>query len=165
MIVSLIVAYAKNTRAIGKDNKLLWQLKEDLKFFKKTTLGHTLIMGRKTFESIGKPLPQRKTIIITRNSDYTQPECMIANSVEDAISIAENSGETEAFICGGGEIYNQSLHFVQRMYLTEVDTDLEGDVNFAPVDLSTWQNTEQYSFIKDEYNEHSFSINVWEKIT
>ena len=165
MIVSLIVAYAKNTRAIGKDNQLLWHLKDDLKKFKEVTLNHTLIMGRKTFDSIGRPLPKRHTIIVTRNTDYAQAGCSVVHSIEQGIQLAKKNGETEVFIAGGAEIYKQSLPFVDQLYLTEVDCDLDGDVYFPQVDLSGWKNINQYSYLKDERNQYPFSINIWEKLT
>ncbi len=142
MIISIIVAMGSN-RVIGKDNKLLWHLSEDLKMFKKITMGHHMIMGRKTFESIGKPLPGRTTIIITRDRSYTQEGCHICHSLEDAITLAKDANEIELVICGGGEIYAQALKLADKIYLTRVDYDQEGDTYFPEIDMTNWQVQEQ----------------------
>jgi dihydrofolate reductase len=127
MEIKLIVAKAKNN-AIGKDNDLIWHLPADLKFFKKTTSGNTLIMGRKTFESIGFPLPNRETIIVTRNSEYSQANCKIASSIENAIEIANK--DKEIFIAGGANIYKQALEkdLIDTMIITEVEAEFDADV-------------------------------------
>lgn len=127
--ISIIVAIAKN-RAIGKDNKLLWHIPNDLRRFKEITTGHTVIMGRKTHESIGKPLPNRTNIIITRNNDYKADGCIICKSLEDAIKFSKERQESEAFIIGGGEIYNQAINLADKLYLTLVEGDFEADTYF-----------------------------------
>lgn len=128
-IISLIAALAGN-RAIGKDNKLLWHISEDLKRFKRLTSGHPVIMGRKTFESIGKPLPNRTNIIITRDPGYTADGCVVVNSLEKAIEEAKKVEAEELFIIGGAQIFNQSLPIADKLYLTLVEGDFDGDVFF-----------------------------------
>jgi dihydrofolate reductase len=165
MMVSLIVAYSKN-RAIGLDNKMLWRLSDDFKNYKKITMGHCLLMGRKTFESIGKPLPGRTSIVITRNRDYIVPEGVhITHSLEQAIDLAKNLGETECFINGGGEIYRQSLPLVERVYVTDVDCVIsKADAYFPDVDFSKWRKTSGFDFIKDDKNQYDWSFSIFEKV-
>ena len=131
--ISAIAAIGKNTRALGKDGRLLWQIPEDMKRFKELTSGHPVIMGRKTWESIPakfRPLPNRKNIVVTRNADFKAEGAVIANSVEGAIAEAETSNPEEIFIIGGAEIYRQALPFADRLYLTLVESDAEGDAFF-----------------------------------
>ena len=129
MMISLIVAMGTN-RVIGRDNKMMWHLPLEFKHFKETTLGHCIVLGRKNFESIGRPLPKRTNIIVTRNKDYKADGCVVVNSLEAAIDFAKAQGEDELFITGGGEIYKQALPMADRIYLTEVDYSEEGDVYF-----------------------------------
>jgi dihydrofolate reductase len=159
MEIKLIVAKAKNN-AIGKDNDLIWHLPADLKFFKKTTSGNTLIMGRKTFESIGFPLPNRETIIVTRNSDYSQENCKIASSIENAIEIADKS--KEIFIAGGANIYEQALDkdLIDTMIITEVDADFEADVYFPEFDQDKWNIELIEPHSSDEKNKFNYSFKV-----
>jgi dihydrofolate reductase len=162
MTVKLIVAKADNN-AIGKGNNLIWRLPADLKFFKKTTLGHTLIMGRKTFESIGFPLPGRTTIIITRDKNYTQDKCLIAHSIEEAISLVEN--DESPFIAGGATIYNQALEkeLIDEMIITEVHESFEADAFFPEFDLSQWKETSREKHETDEKNKLEYSFVVYKK--
>lgn len=127
--VSIIVASAKN-RGIGKDNELLVSIPEDLKRFKEITMGHPIIMGRKTFQSIGKPLPGRDNIIITRSKDFSAEGCIIASSLDDAIRKASYIDGSEVFIIGGGQIYNQAIEIADKIYLTEIDEELTADTFF-----------------------------------
>ncbi len=129
MLKSIIVAIGKQQQ-IGLDNKLLWKLAEDLKFFKKTTKGHHILMGRKTFQSIGRPLPNRVNVIITRDRSYKQEGCLIFHSLEVAFSQIEKAGEDEVFICGGEEIYRQTLAISDKLYITNVDFDGKADTFF-----------------------------------
>ena len=141
MDISLIVAHGKN-REIGKDNKLLWYISEDLKNFKRLTLNHILIMGRKTFESIGRPLPKRQTIVLTRQQDFSAPGVLVAHSVEDAIELAQECPDfkqEELFIAGGGEIYQLFLPMATKLYLTSIDMEIEADTFFPQLDLSSWK--------------------------
>lgn len=164
MIVSLIVAYSKNM-AIGLDNKMLWHLSDDFKNYKKVTMGHSLIMGRKTFESIGKPLPGRTSILITRNKNYRAPDGVyITHSLKEAIELAKSLGDSECFINGGGEIYKESLPFVDKLYLTEVDCTIEkADAFFPEVDLLKWNKVDGFKFSKDSKNEYDWSFSLYEK--
>lgn len=136
MGISLIAAMAKN-RVIGKDNQMPWHIPGELKRFKSTTLGGTLIMGRKTFESIGKPLPGRDTIIITRNADYAAEGCRVASSLEAALELANS--EKEIFIAGGAQIYELAFPHVDTVYLTEIDLEVDGDAFLPEFDLSKFE--------------------------
>jgi len=127
--ISIIAAIAKN-RAIGKDNKLLFHISEDLKRFKKITFGHPVIMGRKTFESLGKPLPKRINIIVTRNKNYKAKGCIICHSLIKAIEIAQKKDKNEVFIIGGGQIYKQAIKFADKLYLTIVEGNFKADTYF-----------------------------------
>jgi dihydrofolate reductase len=163
MIISSIVAMANN-RVIGKDNQIPWYLPADLTYFKRITLDHHIIMGRNCFESIGRPLPKRTNIIITRNPFFIASGCLMAHSIEEALLRAERHGESEAFIIGGGEIYKQSAHLWQRLYLTEVALDTEGDVFFPDIDFSKWQLISEEKHTKDEKNEYDYTFKIFEKI-
>ncbi len=130
--ISAIAAIGSRTRALGRDGKLLWKLPEDMKKFKETTLGNTVIMGRKTFESIGKALPDRTNIVVTRDKVWRAPNIVTAPSVECAIAIAQRSSPKEVFIIGGGEVYDAALPYTNRLYLTLVNDDADGDAFFPP---------------------------------
>ncbi len=162
MKISSIVAIGKNN-VIGKDNQIPWYLPEDLKWFKRQTLGHAVIMGRKCFESIGRPLPKRSNIIITRDVFYLAQGCEIVHSLSEGIAKAASEGETEAFIIGGGEIYTQSMALVDKIYLTEVEIDVEGDVFFPMLNLSEWQLVLEEKHIKDEKNEWNYTFKIFER--
>lgn len=150
MIISLIVAIGKN-RQIGKDNQMLWHIPADFKKFKETTMGHHLIMGRKTYESIGRPLPGRTTIIITTNKDYEAPEgVLIATSPEEAIELAKSRGDDEAFIAGGGVVYSLFLEEANRLYLSVVDFDGEADTFFPDYQNFDWRCLESESYDANE---------------
>lgn len=151
-MLSTIVAIANNN-VIGGDNKLLWHISEDLKRFKSITSNHTIIMGRKTFESLPGILPNRKHVVITRDKNYTVDSDMVevVYSVDDLVSKYANSNE-EAFIIGGGEIYKLTLPYVQKLYLTLVKKDFEGDTVFPTIDYSKWKVTFES---KDNYDEKS----------
>jgi dihydrofolate reductase len=157
MIVSAIVAMGKD-RQIGMNNQLLWRLSSDLKLFKEKTLGHTLIMGRKTFESIGRPLPGRTTFVISRNlsSGDLGPNVQIFSSVEEALKEAEKKQEKEVFVCGGGEIYGLAMSRVQRLYISKVEYDGKCDTQFPDIDLESWSVLESKQFLSDEKNEFDF---------
>ena len=136
MRLSAIVAMAAN-RCIGKDNTLPWRLPADLKRFKQLTMGHTLIMGRKTYESIGRPLPGRTMIVVTRQRDYAPEGVRVVHSLEQALEQAR--GDDEVFIAGGADLYRQSMERVRRLYLTRIEREYEGDAFFPEVDLSGWR--------------------------
>jgi dihydrofolate reductase len=163
MIISLMVAYAKN-RAIGNDNKLLWHLSDDLKNFKRVTLNHTIVMGRKTYESIGRALPNRTNIIITRNFNFKAPGCVIVHSLEEAIALAKAQGETELIITGGAQIYAEAIGHIHRAYITEVDCVIDkADTFFPEVHFDAWKKIEEFSHPKDEKNEYPWTFAVFEK--
>jgi dihydrofolate reductase len=128
--ISIVVAIAEENRAIGRDNKLPWEISSDLKRFKQITSGHPIIMGRKTFESIGRPLPNRTNIIITRDPLYAAEGCIVVNNLESALQKAKEKDSEEIFIIGGGEIFRLALPYVDRLYLTIVHQNVEGDVFF-----------------------------------
>lgn len=138
MIISMIAAMGKN-RVIGKDNSMIWHLPLEYKHFKETTLGHCIITGRKNFEAVGRALPGRTNIIVTRRKDFAAPGCVVVNSIEEALEYARQKNESEAFIVGGGEIYRQGLEFAQKIYLTEVDYNEPGDVYFPEFDETLFE--------------------------
>ena len=162
MTVSAIVATAKQN-VIGKDNDIPWYLPADLKYFKRTTLGHHIIMGRKSYESIGRPLPKRTNVIITRDPFYTVSNCVVVHSVEEALKFALDNNEEEAFIIGGGEIYRLALPFVDRLYLTEVDLKVEGTIYFPTLDIDEWNLVSSEAHTADEKNEHDYVFKVLER--
>ena len=136
--LSLIVAMARN-RVIGIDNTLPWHLPEDLKHFKDLTMGHHIIMGHKTYDSIGRPLPGRTTVIVTRDPGYTMAGCLIAHSLDEAVKLSE--GDDEAFFVGGSSLYEQALPLADRLYITEIQADYEGDAHFPEFDRAHWRET------------------------
>lgn len=160
MIISILVAVAENG-VIGLDNQLLWRLPDDLKRFKQLTLGHPIIMGRKTFESIGKPLPGRTSIVITRSPDYTLEGAVVVHSLEEAIAVATEHQSEEAFIIGGGEIYQQAQEkgMVSRLYMTRVHAEIEGDTFFKMLNESDWQRTDEVFHPADDRHPIAFSFN------
>jgi len=163
MIVSAIVAISKN-RVIGRDNEIPWHLSGDMKFFKRTTMDHHVIMGRKTFMSMGRPLPKRTNIVITRDLYFVASGCIIARSIEEALEIAFDNEETEAFIIGGGEIYQQSLRYWDKIYLTEVDVEIpDGEIFFPELNLDEWRTLSTDKFPADENNDHAYKIKVLER--
>lgn len=148
-IISIIVALSKDNRAIGYNNKLLWKISEDLLRFKRITSGHPVIMGRKTFESIGKVLPDRPNIVVTRDTQYKASGCEIAYSLNEALEKARELDTNEVFIIGGGELYKQALPLSDRLYLTLVDDKKEGDTFFP--DYSTFKKEIE----RIEHKEHA----------
>lgn len=162
MTISCIVAMALN-RVIGLDNNIPWYLPADLKYFRKKTTGHTVIMGRNCYASIGKPLPQRTNIIVTRDPFFISTNCIVARSIPEALNAAHKNGETEAFIIGGGQIYKQTTDLWDRLYLTVVDLDVHGDVHFPELDMREWSLVSQEDHAKDEKNEYSYSFKVFER--
>ena len=134
--LSIIVAMAKN-RTIGVNNTLPWHIPQDLKHFKALTMGHHMIMGRKTFESIGKPLPGRTTVVVTRNRELKIDGCIMSRSLQEAITACEN--DEEIFIVGGAEIFEQALPLTDTMYVTEIQQEVEGDVHFPVFDKKLWR--------------------------
>ena len=166
MRVSIIVAVSENN-VIGKNNDLIWHLPKDMKFFKDTTIGHCVIMGRKNHESIPhkySPLPERVNIIVTRKSEYIANGCIVVNSLEKAIEIAKQNGDKEPFVIGGGQIYKLALErdLIDRVYLTRIHHHFDGDTYFP--DLSSdWIEISRQDFNADEKNKYDYSFIILEK--
>lgn len=163
MTISLVVAASENN-AIGKNNQLIWHLPNDLKFFKNTTWGFPVIMGRKSFESVNKPLPGRTNIVITTNPDWKVETVIVVKNLKDAIQKAAETNSKQIFIIGGGEIYKQSMDIADSIYITRVHADLEGDTFFPEIDKSKWKLTSNQDFEADEKHAYSYSFQIWEKI-
>lgn len=162
MITSIIVATSENN-VIGKDNRLPWHLPADLKYFKNTTWAMPIIMGRKTFESIGKPLPGRHNIVVTRSKDYKAVGATVVSNLDDAVKAAESNDVKELFIIGGAELFNTTMNQAQRIYLTRVHANIEGDVFFPELKKEDWQLISEKNMEADEKNEYDLSFQVWEK--
>ncbi len=152
-----MVAKAANN-VIGRDNKLIWHLPADLKYFKQTTLGHTLIMGRKTFESLSNPLPHRDSWVVTRNKDYQAEGVRIFHSLESALKAAEEAGLETVFILGGGEIYRQAMDFADKLLVTEVHKEFEGDTWFPEIDPAVWEEVRREEHKADERNKYDYAF-------
>lgn len=162
-MIKIIMAAKALNNVIGKDNDLIWHLPADLKFFKKTTLGHTLIMGRKTFESLGNPLPQRESWIITRNKNYIASGVTTFNSLDSALERAEKKGLESVFILGGGEIYSQSINIADKLIITEVHEEFDGDTYFPEIDMNVWEETQREEHKADEKNKFNFAFVQYER--
>lgn len=161
MILSIIVAAAENN-VIGRDNGLIWKLSADLKHFKALTTGHTIIMGRKTFESIGRPLPNRRNVIISRNPAYRAEGCEVVESIDDALKLVED--ENESFIVGGGTIYKALWDRAERIYLTRVHTRAEGDTFIPELETGRWELLGQENFPADDRNEFAYSFITYQRV-
>lgn len=157
MKLSIVVAVAENG-VIGHENQLIWHLPKDLKIFKNLTTGHPIIMGRKTFDSIGKPLPNRTSIIVSRNKELAINGCIVVNSVEEAIEEAKKIEEEEAFVIGGAELYKLSLPNVDKIYLSEVKHSFAGDTFFPEIDKTVWKEISRETYLKDEKNLYDFDF-------
>jgi dihydrofolate reductase len=165
--LSIIVAMANN-RAIGKDNQLLWHLPEDLKYFKRMTMGKPMIMGRKTFESIGRPLPGRLNIVVTRQQDWQFEGVKVVHSIEAAKKLAQAQayidGVDEVMLIGGAELYKTSIDHADKLYVTRVDADIEGDAFFPEIDASQWQEMTREAFkatdsaLKTNLYDYAFTV-------
>ncbi|MES2268904.1 MAG: dihydrofolate reductase [Bacteroidota bacterium] len=154
MTISIIVAIAQNY-AIGKNNQLLWHMPKDLKHFKEITSGRTIIMGRKTYESVGKPLPNRRNIVVTRQ-DMEIPGCEVVKSIDEGLGLC--TGEDEVFISGGAEIYRQAMDITDRIYLTIIHKDFEADTFFPEIDYSKWEEASRVDNEPDEKNPLPYSF-------
>ncbi len=164
--LSMMVAKASNN-VIGRDNKLPWYLPNDLKYFKQVTFGKPVIMGRKTWESLKGPLPGRTNIVITRQPDYLADGAKVVATLDDAVAMAENvafiEGQEEAVIMGGAEIYSLALPQADRLYLTEVHANVEGDTFFPEYDASEWQQIAREDFVAEGPNPYDYSFVVYER--
>ena len=155
MNISIIVAASRNN-VIGKDNQLIWRLSADLKRFKALTTGHTIIMGRKTFDSIGKPLPNRTSVIITRQEGYKQDGCIVVHSLEEALEAVKD--QEKVFIIGGGTIYKEAIDKADELYLTLVHHEFEGDTYFPEIKNDQWESIHREDCLPDEKNEYAYSF-------
>lgn len=163
MKISTIVGMGKN-REIGRGNDIPWYLPADLKYFKKVTTGHPIIMGRKCFESIGKPLPNRTNIIVSRNPEFYIEGCILVHSIGAALAVAQDKGAEEAFIIGGGEIYRRGLPLSTKLYLTEIDIEVEdADIYFPEINLDHWKETSAIAHQKDVKNPYDYTFRVLER--
>ena len=162
-MLSIIVAKAKNN-IIGKDNKIIWHLPEDLKHFKNITTGHTIIMGRKTFESLGRVLPNRKHIIFSNNPSFNvnDENVKVVHSLLEIQDLIE--GKEEAFVIGGAMIYNFLMPYVKKMYVTEIDKEFEGDTFFPKIDDNMWKEISREKGIKDDKNNLDYYFVTYERI-
>lgn len=162
MRISFIVAKSDNN-VIGIDNKLPWHLKDDLQNFKKLTMGHHILMGRKTFESIGKVLPGRVSLVISSEPRPASDNALWFSSIFRAIKHAERNGETELFIIGGEKIFKYALSLVDRIYLTEVKGDIKGDTYFPQLSLKNWKKVSEQQYEKNADNDHEFNIQILDR--
>ena len=161
-MLSLIVAASENN-AIGKNNELLWCLPTDMRYFKNTTWGLPVIMGRKTFEALGKPLTGRYNVVITTNPEFHPDGIETVSNLKDAIQAAGVMKTNEIMIIGGGTIYKESLPMADRVYLTRVHALLEGDTFFPELDAAQWQLTTRHDVSKDEKNDFDMSFEIWDR--
>jgi dihydrofolate reductase len=166
MKLAFVVAMSQN-RVIGIDNQLPWRLPEDLKWFKRVTLGHPIIMGRKTYESIGRPLPGRTNIVVTRQKQWSQEGAVVAHGIDSALEKAVNQarrdGVDEIYIIGGEELFRQSFNKVDRLYLTQVQAHLDGDAFFPEFDGSDWREVDREDHLADPQNPYDYSFIVLDR--
>lgn len=160
-MVTIVVAMGLKNE-IGFNNQLLWHLPTDLKHFKELTTGHPIIMGRKTFESIGKPLPNRTNIVVSRKKDWFEEGILIVGSLKEALKFAKKMDE-EVFVIGGGNIYEQTLEFADQLEVTHVNAQMEADIFFPKISPKIWNKTEEIRHEKDEKNEYDFSFQTYER--
>lgn len=166
MIISLIAAVADNY-VIGKNNQLIWHLPADIKFFKEITDGHHVLTGRKNYLSIPpkfRPLSNRVNIIVTHQKDFVADQCIVVNSIEAGMEYARRNGEQELFIIGGGEIYHQTINKADKLYITWVHANFEGDTHFPEINLALWKETYRKDCQIDEKHKFAYSFCIYEKI-
>ncbi|WBV51897.1 dihydrofolate reductase [Chryseobacterium gambrini] len=161
-MTTIVVAMGEKNE-IGFENQLLWHLPKDLKHFKEITSGHPVIMGRKTYESIGKPLPNRTNIVVSRKTDWFEEGILIVGSIKEAVKFAKKIDE-EVFIIGGGKIYEQTIDIVDKLEVTLVKADLEADTFFPKIDPKIWKKTDEICHEKDEKNQYDFCFQTFERI-
>lgn len=159
-MLSIIVAESEN-HVIGKDNQLVWHLPADTSYFKKTTLNHTVIMGRKTFDSMGKPLPNRRNLVISRNSKLSIPNVEVFNSLEEALKVCPPN--EESFIIGGGELYKEGILIADRIYLTKVNANLVGDSYFPEIPKDQWVIIHEEPRMADDKNPYNFTFLIYQR--
>ena len=159
-MISLIVAMTEND-VIGREGDMPWRMSDDLRRFKKITMGHHILMGRKTYESIGRPLPGRTSVVISRTATYDEDNVLVARSLEEAFSLAE--GDSEIFVTGGAQIFALALPQVQKIYLTRIHCTLEGDTIFPDVDWKQWSIVSSERHSADERNDFDYSFEIYER--
>jgi dihydrofolate reductase len=164
MRISIIAAVAENG-VIGRDGRLPWHLSDDLRRFKQLTMRHTIVMGRRTWESVGRPLAGRRMIVVSRRADYQTKAAsvLLASSLGDALKTAESSGDTEVFIMGGAELYREAIPRAERLYLTRVHAEVDGDTHFPNIDISGWRQLESTHHPAGERNDFPCSFEVYER--
>lgn len=165
MIIAMIAALSRN-RVIGKNNDLPWKLPDDMKFFMEKTKGHHAIMGRKNYDSIPpkfKPLPERTNIVVTRQKKFEAPGCLVVDSLEKGLKIAQDNHESETFIIGGAEIYKLGLPYAHRLYLTEIDAIIDGDTYFPAFDPGQWNEVSRIHHGQDSRHAYSFDFVLYER--
>lgn len=160
--MKILIAATSQNNALGKDNKIIWHLPDDFKRFKELTSGHHIIMGRKTFESFPKPLPNRTHVVITRQKNYNPEGCIVVNSIEAAFEICPKN--EDAFLIGGAEIYNLGLPFTDKIELTYINETFEADAFFPEIDFSEWELTNEEFHPKDEKHAHDFSFQTFVRL-
>lgn len=162
MILSLLVAVADNG-VIGRGNHLPWRLPQDLQWFKRLTTGHAILMGRRTYQSIGRPLPDRRTVVLSRNPDFTAAGVAVVHGLDEALALVAN--ESEAFVVGGAGVYRQALPLAQRIYLTRVGAEIEGDVTFPEWDAADWRLVWEEPHEADEHHAYRFTFQQFDRLT
>ena len=158
MNISIIVAMSKN-RVIGRDNDMPWHLSDDLKNFKKITINNTIIMGRLTYDSIGKPLPEKKNIVLSRS--LKDPKVTVLDNLKEALNVSKN--EKEIFIIGGADLYSQTINIANKLYLTSISHEISGDKYFPDFDIDQWDVVESHSYKKNDSNSHNFKSEIFIK--
>jgi dihydrofolate reductase len=167
MIISLIAALTKN-HVIGINNGLPWHLPDDMKYFMQTTKSHHVIMGRKNYDSIPekfRPLPNRVNMVVTRQKDFKAPQCVVVHSLQEALELARKADEKEVFVIGGSDMYTLAIPFADRMYLTEIQTELKGDTYFPEVDRLKWKEISRSHHARDERHNYEFDFVVYDRLT
>jgi len=162
MLLSAITAVAENN-VIGKNNSLPWRLPADMRYFKNTTMGHAVIMGRKTYDSFGKALPGRTNIVVTTRSGLTLPDAVVVHSVEEAVAKARETEPSEAFVLGGAQIYGEMLPITDRIYLTRIFESFEGDAFFPRLEPGDWKLASEERHEPDEKNRYAYSFQLWKR--
>ncbi|SEA63528.1 dihydrofolate reductase [Thalassobacillus cyri] len=163
-MISLLFAMDRN-HVMGKDNDLPWHLPNDLKFFKEKTIGHTIIMGRKTYESFNRPLPKRENVILTRDETYQQPGCKIIHDISEIQRWNEENPDTEWFVIGGSVLFEQILDQADRMYMTYIDETFQGDTYFPEYQEDEWELTHEEKGVKDEKNPYDYYFRTYDRVT
>jgi dihydrofolate reductase len=162
MIISILVAASQNN-VIGINNKLPWHLPADMKYFKNLTIGHHVIMGRKTFDALGKPLKERTNVIITRQEDLKIDGAVIVNDLKAVFDFCRSNGETECFVIGGGDIIRQAITWADKIYLTTIYQNFDGDTFLTPINKEDWKEVKNEKHEPDEKNKYSYAFRVFER--